>query len=66
LGNQTAFSFEVQRFKVQGSRFKVQGSGFNPAADKKTAGLIEKETVKKRFAFPTMCSFIREVQNISG
>jgi hypothetical protein len=32
--------------KVQGSRFKVKtwGSGFSPAAGKKTAGLIEKET----------------------
>jgi hypothetical protein len=33
---------------VQGSRFRVQGSAPPPA--KKTAGLIEKETLKKRIS----------------
>jgi hypothetical protein len=40
-------------FQVQGSRFRVQGSGFQfsaPPPAKKTAGQIEKETLKKRIS----------------
>jgi len=32
------------------SGFRVQGSGFSAAAGKKTAGQIEKETLKKRIS----------------
>jgi hypothetical protein len=33
----------------KGSGFRVQGSAFSPAAGKKTAGLIEKETLKSEY-----------------
>jgi hypothetical protein len=42
------FRVQGSGFKVQGSRFRVQGSAPPPA--KKTAGLIEKETLKKRIS----------------
>jgi hypothetical protein len=47
--------FMVVGSEVQGSGFRVQGSGFRvqvsaPPPAKKTAGQIEKETLKKRMS----------------
>jgi len=36
------------KLRLGGHGLKVQGSGFSPAAGKKMAGLIEKETQKMR------------------
>jgi hypothetical protein len=51
----SGFRVQGSRFRVQGSGFKVQGSGFKvqssaPPLAKKTAGLIKKETLKKRIS----------------
>jgi hypothetical protein len=50
------FYIKVQGFGVRGSLLRLSGyagqAGFSAAAGQKTAGLIEKETLKKRITNP--------------